>query len=243
MTRFRQAIEDYLKTIYHLTREERGAVATKAVADSLAISSASVTSMFRRLKKMALVTWRPYAGVELTDRGREAAVTVVRRHRIIESFLTEVLGYSWDEVDQDAEILEHAASDRLIDRMERVLGFPKTDPHGSPIPDKHGAFARPPEVCPLTALAPGGVARVVRIEKCDGQQLRHLTALGVELGSRVEVVAVAPPGEPITVRVGKRKRALSPALAGRIQVARPPAKPSPPAGPERRDSQRKQVRG
>lgn len=127
------AVEDYLKTIYHLSRDD-AAASTSSIADRLGVSAGSVTGMLKRLAEQGLVEHERYYGTRLTTEGSEEAVRMIRRHRILELFLVEVLGYTWDRVHAEAERLEHAASDELIDRMAQVLGEPEWDPHGAPIP-------------------------------------------------------------------------------------------------------------
>ena len=130
-------VEDYLKAIYDLERDAQPAT-TNEIAERLAISPASVSGMVRRLAEQGLITHEPYRGVRLTQDGRRAALRTLRRHRILECYLTEVLGYPWDRVHDEAERLEHAASEELIERMADALGDPLHDPHGAPIPSREG---------------------------------------------------------------------------------------------------------
>jgi len=133
-------IEDYLKVIFELEAAD-GVAGTNEIAAALQIAPASVSGMVRRLAELGLIAHEPYRGARLTKAGRRAALRTIRRHRVIESYLTTALGYSWDRVHDEAERLEHAASDELIDRMAAAIGEPSTDPHGSPIPTREQANA------------------------------------------------------------------------------------------------------
>ena len=157
-------IQDYLKHIFELTRTARKAT-TSQLADALDISAASVTNMLQKLSKTtpAYVEYKKHQGVALTDAGRLAALKILRRHRLIEQFLVEKLGYSWDEVHEEAEILEHAVSSLLEKRIDATLGYPEFDPHGDPIPD---ANLNMPEIeqTTLSSLAIGKGGRILRVQ-------------------------------------------------------------------------------
>jgi len=213
-------VEDYLKAIYDL---ERGgeAAATSDIAHRLDIAPASVTGMIRRLADQQLLRYEPYRGVRLTETGQRVALRTIRRHRVIETFLVRVLGYRWDEVHEEAEQLEHAASDGLIDHMATALGEPTVDPHGAPIPTRDGRLEEP-HYPSIADLEPGVRARVVRVHDDEPARLRYLAELGLIPGARVTVVARAPFDGPITVRVGSGARAaeyaIGPALGHGVWV-------------------------
>ena len=194
------AVEDYLKTIFHLSGEGVAA-ATSAVAERLGVTAASVTGMLKRLVDQGFVEHVPYYGARLTPSGQERAVAIIRRHRIIESFLVEVLGYAWDEVHEEAERLEHTASARLIERMSDVLGRPESDPHGAPIPTAEGTYVdqRLPSLADIDA---GARAVLRRVSDEDPEQLRYLAGMGLKPGTEVEVLEHAPFDGPLRVRVG-----------------------------------------
>lgn len=195
-----RSIEDYLKAIYALGGA--GApVQTSAIADALDVAPPSVSGMLRRLADGDLIEHVPYRGVELTVPGRDAALRVVRRHRIIESYLTSRLGYDWDSVHDEAERLEHAVSDELIDRMARALGDPAYDPHGAPIPTKTGEIEEPLHVC-LADLAVGSGAEFRMVSDKDPERLRYITSLGLRVGTVFQVVDRQPFSGPVTIRVG-----------------------------------------
>jgi DtxR family Mn-dependent transcriptional regulator len=210
-------VEDYLKAIYELERS--GAAAeTNAIATLLAIAPASVSGMVRRLADQGLITHERYHGARLTQAGRRAALKTIRRHRVIESYLTTALGYSWDRVHDEAERLEHAASDELIDRMAAAIGEPSTDPHGAPIPSRDGTLEER-EVVPLASLGEGEGARVERVSDDDAERLRYLGELGIVPGANVQLITREPYGGPIGLVVGDSQRSIGPELAAQILVS------------------------
>jgi DtxR family Mn-dependent transcriptional regulator len=209
-------VEDYLKVIFEL-ESTGGAAGTNEIAAHLEIAAPSVTAMVRRLAEQGLIKYERYRGARLTEAGRRAALRTIRRHRVIEAYLTAALGYPWDRVHEEAERLEHAASDELIDRMAQSIGEPVTDPHGAPIPTREGTLDEP-ALATLADVAPGERARVQRVGDRDSERLRYLAELGIIPGTEVEVIARAPYDGPITVRVGGTDHAIGPALAREILV-------------------------
>jgi DtxR family Mn-dependent transcriptional regulator len=209
-------VEDYLKAIYEL---ERGGdpAATNELATHLGVAPASVTGMVRRLADQGLLTHERYRGVRLTSHGRLGALRTLRRHRVIEAYLVKVLGYRWDEVHDEAERLEHAASNDLIDRMAEAIGEPTVDPHGAPIPSRDGAVEEA-RYRTLSELEPGMDAEVMRVEDEDPELLRYLAALTLTPGNTVRMLDRAPFGGPITVQVDQRSQQIGPALAERVLV-------------------------
>ena len=209
-------VEDYLKAIYELERAGQPA-ATTELASRLHVAPASVTGMVRRLADAGLLTHERYRGARLTARGRNAALRTLRRHRVIEAYLVRALSYRWDEVDQEAERLEHAATDDLVNRMAAAIGEPTADPHGAPIPGRDGAVDEA-RYRSLADLAAGASAEVMQVSDDDPSLLRYLADLAITPGSTVTVVEAAPFGGPITLRVGEATRAVGPALAERVLV-------------------------
>ena len=213
-------VEDYLKAIYDLERDEHPA-ATNDIAERLAISPASVSGMMRRLAEQGLITHEPYRGVRLTADGRRAALRTLRRHRILECYLTEVLGYPWDRVHDEAEQLEHTASEELIERMATALGDPSRDPHGAPIPSRDGVVEEAPRRT-LFDAAVGERVRVRQVMDEDGERLRYLAELGIRPGSIIRLLDRAPFDGPMTLWVGDGAggvtRAVGPALAVQVFV-------------------------
>ena len=211
-------VEDYLKAIYELERQGQAAE-TNAIARLLGIAPASVSGMVRRLADQGLIAHERYRGARLTAAGRRAALKTLRRHRVIEAYLTTALGYSWDRVHDEAERLEHAASDELIDRMAAAIGEPETDPHGAPIPTREGTL-RERSLATLASLEPGDAARVERVSDRNAERLRYLAELGIVPGVDVQVIAREPFGGPIALRVDGASRTIGPELAGQILVTR-----------------------
>jgi DtxR family Mn-dependent transcriptional regulator len=215
-------VEDYLKAIYELERSGDPA-GTNEIATVLGIAPASVSGMVRRLAEQGLITHELYRGARLTGAGRRAALRTLRRHRVIEAYLAQALGYAWDRVHDEAEHLEHAASDELIDRMAAAIGEPATDPHGAPIPRRDGTMDER-RLASLEDLPPGSIARVERVADEDGERLRYLARLGIMPGAFVRVIARAPYDGPITLVAGKGgagrvQRSIGPALARQVLVS------------------------
>jgi DtxR family Mn-dependent transcriptional regulator len=173
--------------------------------------------MIRRLAEQGLVSHEPYRGVRLTATGRRAALRTLRRHRIIESYLTQALGYAWDRVHDEAERLEHAASDELIEKMAAAIGQPEVDPHGAPIPTREGAVDER-RLLSLAELSPGSVARVVRVSDKNPAMLRYLADADIIPGVEVTVIGREPFGGSINVRLGETTRAIGDELARQVRV-------------------------
>jgi DtxR family Mn-dependent transcriptional regulator len=209
-----RAVEDYLKAVHKLERVATPA-STSALADLLNRSAASVTNMVKNLADQGLVEHEPYHGVRLSPAGRNAALRIIRRHRVIETYLIERLGYTWDGVHAEAERLEHAVSDDLIDRMAHALGDPDVDPHGAPIPSRDGTMARL-DLTPLAELPVGRTAWIRQVSDDDDDRLRTLSSLGLLLGTEVEVVEAA--GDRCRIRVGEVVHELGPELAADVLV-------------------------
>jgi DtxR family transcriptional regulator, Mn-dependent transcriptional regulator len=209
-------VEDYLKVIFELEAGE-GVAGTNEIAAELGVAPASVSGMVRRLAEHGLISHERYRGVHLTKAGRRAALRTIRRHRVIEAYLTRALGYPWDLVHDEAERLEHAASDELIDRMAAAIGEPTTDPHGAPIPTREGTLDEP-ALLSLDTVDVGERVRVQRVGDRDAEQLRYLAELGITPGRQIEVLARAPFDGPISLRIGRVTKTIGPALAKQILV-------------------------
>lgn len=212
------AVEDYLKAIYLLAGGEgEGMVGTSTIAERLGVAPASVTGMLKRLTDQGLVRHERYQGAALTEAGRREALRTIRRHRILESFLVEVLGYTWDQVHEEAEQLEHAASDGLVDRMARVIGNPQSDPHGHPIPSAAGKM-RARELPTLADLEEGTPAVLRRVPDQDAEALRYMARLNLVPGVEVEVLEHTLPKGPLRVRIGTGEEMVGLELASRLYV-------------------------
>jgi len=210
------AIEDYLKAIY-LLQQEHHQVSTSLLAARLGFALASVTGMLQKLARLGLVEYTPYHGVALTDEGRRGALAVLRHHRLLELFLVESLGYSWEEVHEEAEILEHVLSERLEARIAAQLGHPTVDPHGDPIPLPDGTL--PASASQSLADAPVGTqAHIVRVTDQAPEHLRYLAALGLVPGAAVTIRARAPFDGPLTVGVGEAVHPLDSRIARALLV-------------------------
>jgi len=197
------SVEDYLKAIYLIQEQEGPApVNTTALASRLGVAGASVTGMLKKLsaESPCMVVYEPYTGVSLTPFGEKAALEVIRHHRLLESFLVQSLGYTWDEVHDEAERLEHFISERLEERIAAALGNPLTDPHGEPIPDRNGNYHLPQSI-PLSDLPPGQWGRIQRVSAHDPELLRYLTTLGMVPGIQLRVTERGHFNGPVFVEV------------------------------------------
>ncbi len=213
-----RSVEDYLKAIYRLSEDGRPA-STSQIAEILSLAPPSVSGMVKRLSELGLLTHEPYRGVTLTEEGRHEAVRVVRRHRLIEAYLVARLGYTWDSVHDEAERLEHAVSDELVERMAAALDHPAVDPHGDPIPDAFGAIARP-SLTPLAELPVGADAEIRRVDTSDAERLRYFASAGLVPGARVHVLEREPFSGPMTLEIAGRSRVLASDLAKLVHCAR-----------------------
>ena len=211
-----EAAEDYLKVIYELQKGDVP-VTTSAIASQIGVSPASVSNMLKRLADMGLVEYTRYRGVVLTPAGEEAALEVIRHHRLIETFLTVVLGMPWDQVHEEAHRLEHVISEELEERIAAALNHPTVDPHGAPIPSRDGTIEELACV-PLVTLSPEQKAVVRRVQDEDSAMLRYLAELGLVPDAVVEVVERAPFDGPIHVKVGDRVHVIGRRLAQEIFV-------------------------
>ena len=192
--------QDYLKALYALAPENE-TVTTSALAERLQVSAPSVTSMLGKLARAKLVTHTPRAGAQLTARGRKEAIAMVRRHRILETFLVRVLGLDWSDVHEDAEVLEHHISPRVLDAIDRLVGHPGEDPHGHVIPDRAGRVRRR-ELTPLAALAAGDRATVREIRDGNRARMTRWQESGLVPGARVRVRELRPMDDVFELEVG-----------------------------------------
>jgi DtxR family Mn-dependent transcriptional regulator len=211
------AVEDYSKAIFSLESRTDEPVSTTALAERLGITAGSVSAMLKRLDELGLITHIPYRGVRLTEDGRKIALEVIRHHRLLESYLADVLGMPWDRVHAEAEVLEHVLSDDLEALIAAKLGHPTVDPHGDPIPTLEFELHEG-ETCGLDELPIGADARFVRVSDSDPEMLRYLAEQGIALGEQLEVIERQPFGGPLFVRFGKRTHALGDALTRAMRV-------------------------
>ncbi|HEX5731080.1 metal-dependent transcriptional regulator [Microbacterium sp.] len=206
------AVDDYLKTIYHHTEWQSERITPSQLAAELGLAPSSVTEMVQKLAAQGLVTHRPYGPISLSAEGEHRAASIIRRHRLIETWLVSEFGYAWDEVHDEAEVLEHAVSDRLLEGIDERLGRPRFDPHGDAIPDAAGDVHREAFVL-LAAAVPGHSGRVLRVSDRDPELLRAVEAAGVAVGAEVTVTDAA------TLVVAGADVALPPAAADAVWLS------------------------
>jgi len=212
------AVQDYLKSIYKL-KDSDGLTSPSSVAERLEVSAAAVSKMMKRLTDLNLVQTGQNHRIGLTPAGEKIALEVIRHHRLLELYLTEALGYTWDQVDHEAEKLEHVISEEFEDRIDELLGFPTHDPHGDPIPSRNGDI-EPPHQLALGALEPGQFATVRRVSDADPAMLRYLGQMGLYPRTAVQMLQKEPFGGPLTVRVADTERAIGRELAAHVFVSR-----------------------
>lgn len=217
------AVQDYVKTVYAIETADRvDAVSTSAVAQRLGVSAASATNMLKKLDAMGLVAYVPYRGASLTAAGRRVALEVIRHHRLLETYLAEALGVPWDKVHDEAEVLEHALSEELEERISAHLGHPTRDPHGHPIPAKDGSLPAPDAGEPrkLWDVARGETVSVGHVPDVEAKALRYFDDVGIRPGARLDVVDRGPVEGPLFVRVddGDDVAALSRELSESVWV-------------------------
>lgn len=210
------AVEDYLKAIYRLQTETGGPVTTSALGGWLGVTAGSASGMLKKLDDLRLIAYVPYRGVRLNQAGWQAALGVVRRHRLLEAFLAQALGLTWDKVHDEAEALEHALSPALCEVIAARLGSPRTDPHGDPIPTPDGQVIETPSRN-LASLRPGQQGRVVRVSDRDPGVLRWLTGHGIALGDLLQVRQVRP-GGAVTVEAASGVHLLDAHVTAAIRV-------------------------
>jgi DtxR family transcriptional regulator, Mn-dependent transcriptional regulator len=210
-------VENYVKTIYQLAQRKAAAVATGQIATALGVLPGTVTSMLKTLDDSNLATYRPYEGVRLTAAGRALALRVLRRHRLIELFLSRTLDLAWDEVHEEAEHMEHAVSDWLVDRIDAYLGHPPTDPHGDPIPKADGTIAAGADRA-LVDCSAGHRLRLARVTDQSPEFLRYLSQAGLEIGTEITLVENELAHENLTIQLDGNDKSLSREAASKLLV-------------------------
>ena len=209
--------ENYLKAIYKLS-EKHEVVTTTDIANMLNIRSATVTDMLKKLAEKKLIRYERYKGLHLTEKGKAVGVKIIRKHRLWELFLVEKLKFRWDEVHEIAEQLEHIQSDELINRLDESLGFPKSDPHGDPIPDMNGKFGKT-EAIPLTEMKPESVSTVTGVIENSNAFLQYLDKIGIALGDKITIHAIESYDQSHRISVNKGKELfISESVAKNILV-------------------------
>jgi DtxR family Mn-dependent transcriptional regulator len=210
-------IQDYAKAVYALESRDGGAVSTNELADRLGVTPGSVSAMVRKLAELGLLEHERYRGVRLTEQGRQVALEVLRHHRLVELFLAEELGMSWDRVHDEAEVLEHHLSEELEQLISKRLGDPTLDPHGDPIPTATLEIDEG-HTRSLDELTAGALGRFVRVSDSDPEMLRYLAEQGIAIGDVLEVTGRQPFGGPVFVRIGDREQPLGGELARAMRI-------------------------
>jgi DtxR family Mn-dependent transcriptional regulator len=208
------AVQDYLKTIYKVSQES-DRVTPSQVAEQLEVSQPAVTKMVRRLQELNLCDYSRDGGLELREAGRKIALEMIRHHRLLELYLKEALGFSWDRVHEEAERLEHVISEEFEERIDRLLQFPTHDPHGDPIPTREG-HVETPEHATLEQLEPGDEAVVARVSDEDPEMLRYLEKMGLFPGTPLTLIEKEPYGGSLHVRIDGERHGIGRELAARI---------------------------
>ncbi|NIP29288.1 MAG: metal-dependent transcriptional regulator [Candidatus Dadabacteria bacterium] len=211
-----QSVEDYLKAIYEI-QETNDKVSTNSLSEKLDIAPASVTSMVKKLSKKKLITHKRYQGVRLTDSGRKIALEIIRHHRLVELYLKEALGVPWDQVHEEAEKWEHVLSEDLEDRIDKFLGYPTSDPHGSPIPSRDGTMILK-DSKNLIEVEPGATVKIAEVSDHDSELLRYFGNMGLYPETKIKVVSVEPFKGPITLVVKGEKYSIGREAAKYISV-------------------------
>lgn len=209
------AIEDYLKRIYKI--QQTGKVSTTLLAKELGVTPASVTGMIKKLSDMELVSYEPYQGVELVEKGRKIALEVIRHHRLIELFLAETLQVPWDKVHEEAEKWEHVLSEDMEDRIDALLGYPTHDPHGAPIPSRSGEVPESSRL-EMAQLVDGQIAIVAEVTDHDPEMLRYLGNIGLYPNVQFVVQHVAPFDGPITILLDNKEFTIGRKISKQIFV-------------------------
>lgn len=214
---FSKSEENYIKAIYHLSLAFENGVSTNAIANSIETKASSVTDMVKKLSEKKLLIYKKYQGVTLTDFGRETAANIIRKHRLWEVFLVDKLKFSWDEVHEIAEELEHIKSQKLINELDAFLGFPKRDPHGDPIPDKDGNL-HTIEKSLLSSFKEQEVGICVGVEDSSSEFLRFLDKQGIALGQKIEIMEKEPFDGSITIKINKKIISISIKIADNLYL-------------------------
>jgi DtxR family Mn-dependent transcriptional regulator len=214
---FSQAEENYLKAIYHLESDSKGGISTNAIAKSLATKASSVSDMIKKLSDKEVVLYKKYKGVTLTELGKKTATNIVRKHRLWEVFLVEKLNFSWDEVHDVAEQLEHIKSQKLINQLDALLGFPTHDPHGDPIPDKDGVVNAIDKSL-LSTLNVDEAGVCVGVNDSSSDFLQFLDKKGITLGKRIKVTEREDFDDSLSILIDDKKLSISNKIANNLYI-------------------------
>ena len=214
---FSQSEENYIKAIYHLETISNKGISTNAIAKKLETKASSVTDMIKKLSEKELVAYKKYQGVKLTDFGRKTAANIVRKHRLWEVFLVDKLNFSWDEVHDVAEQLEHIKSPKLINQIDALLGFPTHDPHGDPIPDKNGNLNIIDKIL-LSTLHKNESGICVGVDDSSSEFLRFLDKKGITLGKQITVLEKEDFDDSLSIEIEGEKLSISNKIANNLYI-------------------------
>lgn len=209
--------ENYIKAIYHLGKQGSSNVSTNAIAQEMDTKASSVTDMVKKLSEKGFVDYKKYQGVSLTEKGKSVAINVVRKHRLWEVFLVEKLNFSWDEIHEVAEQLEHIKSKKLISQLDAFLGHPTHDPHGDPIPDKTGNIKKIDKIL-LSEAKEGDVCICVGVQDSSAEFLQYLDKHKIALGVKLEVLLREPFDYSVTIKIEDRELVISNLIANNLYV-------------------------
>ena len=214
---FSQSEENYIKAIYHLATDSKKGISTNAIAKKLETKASSVTDMIKKLSDKKVVVYKKYQGVTLTDFGKKTAANIVRKHRLWEVFLVEKLNFSWDEVHEVAEQLEHIKSPKLINELDAFLGYPKRDPHGDPIPDGEGNL-QVIEKSLLSTLIKGESGVCVGVDDSSSEFLQFLDKQGIALGKQLKIVSIEPFDGSLQIEIDNQLLSISSKIASNLYI-------------------------
>jgi len=209
--------ENYLKAIYHLSASGEKAVLTNEIAEAMNTKAASVTDMIKKLSVKSLLSYEKYYGVKLCASGKTEALLIIRKHRLWETFLVQSLGFTWDEVHEVAEQLEHIQSPLLIEKLDSFLGYPKMDPHGEPIPDNKGRIKVQPQSS-LDQLQSGYQGVILAVKDSDPNLLKYLDKIGATPGKKIKIVNREEYDDSLEIEIGKQKVSISKDVSKNILV-------------------------
>lgn len=214
---FSQSEENYIKAIYHLAADSKKGISTNSIAKKLETKASSVTDMIKKLSEKKVVVYKKYQGVTLTDFGKKIAVNIVRKHRLWEVFLVEKLNFSWDEVHEVAEQLEHIKSPKLINELDAFLGNPKRDPHGDPIPDGEGNL-QVIEKSLLSTLIKGESGVCVGVDDSSSEFLKFLDKQGIALGKQLKIISIEPFDGSLQIEIENQLLSISSKIASNLYI-------------------------
>lgn len=211
--------EDYIKAVFTISFNGNGKVSTKDISEKLEVSNAATSEMARKLSLQGLINYEKYKGISLTAKGEKLALKILRRHRLWELFLIQILGLSWSEVHDQAERLEHHTTEFLIDKIDEHLGFPEFDPHGHPIPRKNGQLPKQPEVTALSEAKIGSSYKLVCVKDESKELMDYLTSIGLQLHTEIRLINKLSFDDSVFVQINKKQISFSKKIADKLSVS------------------------